>query len=58
MYLSEIHPSEMGKEEFVADFEYLFDFLRENYPYFDVKERMLGYDWLSFENHYMDRINT
>lgn len=57
MYLSDIQPSEMGIEEFVEDFEYLFNFIEDNYPFIDVKERMLGYNWLDFKNDYLARIN-
>lgn len=58
MYLSDIHPAEMGKAEFLEDFEYLYNFIRDNYPFIDVKERMLGYNWLDFKDSYLDRINA
>ena len=31
--------------------------MKENYPYFWVKERMNGYDWLDLFDHYNERIS-
>jgi len=58
MYLSDIQPNEMGKEEFLEDFEYLYNFIKDNYPFIKVKERMLGYNWLDFKDYYLARINA
>lgn len=38
---------ELTLEEKLEDFEYMYNVLRENHPYFEVKKRTLGYDWLS-----------
>ncbi|NHJ48224.1 MAG: hypothetical protein FK733_10600, partial [Asgard group archaeon] len=57
-YLSDIHPSEMGVEEFIEDFEFFYNLMKDNYHFFDVKERILGYDWLDFKEDYLARINA
>ncbi|MFW9922017.1 MAG: S41 family peptidase [Candidatus Thorarchaeota archaeon] len=58
MYLSDVNPYDMGKEEFLEDFEYFYQFIEDNYPYINVKERMLGYNWLDFKEEYLSRINA
>jgi hemoglobin-like flavoprotein len=36
-----------SKEEKLEDFNYLYNILKENYPYFEVLKRKYGYDWLA-----------
>lgn len=38
---------ELTTKEKLDDFEYMYNILKDNFPYFDVKKRTLGYDWLS-----------
>lgn len=38
------------------DFEYLYQILKENYPYFEVLKRQTGYDWLSHKNDFIEKI--
>ncbi|NHK31861.1 MAG: hypothetical protein FK730_10950 [Asgard group archaeon] len=58
LYVSDIQPNEMGKEEFLEDFMYLYNFIKDNHPFIYVKERMLGYNWLDFKDYYLARINA
>lgn len=39
--------TELTKEEKIEDFDYMYNILKDNYPYFDIEKRMYGYDWLS-----------
>lgn len=41
--------TELTKEEKIQDFNYMFNILKDNYPYFEIEKRMFGYDWLSKE---------
>lgn len=43
-------------EQKVADFEYLYGALRDNYPFFGVAERKYGVDWLAKYDDYMERV--
>ncbi len=36
----------------MQDFEYLYDVLEENYPFFKVNERLYGIDWLGNKRKY------
>lgn len=40
------------------DFNYLFNFIEENYPYLEMNKRMTGIEWLSKKNEYMDKIKN
>lgn len=39
-------------KEKLQDFEYLYDDLEKNYPFFKVNERLYGIDWLSNKRKY------
>ncbi|MFX1538698.1 MAG: S41 family peptidase, partial [Promethearchaeota archaeon] len=56
--INSINPSEMGVSEYLEDFEYFYNFIRDNYPYLSIKERMLGYNWLDFKDYYIERITN
>ncbi|MDR1197901.1 MAG: hypothetical protein LBK94_02660 [Prevotellaceae bacterium] len=45
-------------EQKVADFEYLYQVLSENYPFFGVAQRQHGIDWLSKKEEYTARIKS
>lgn len=56
--LKPIEPEDLSAEEWLEDFEYLYEFVKDNYPYLSVKERTHGYNWLDlrdeFENRFRD----
>jgi hypothetical protein len=56
--LNPIIPTDMGVEEYKEDFEYFYNMIRDNYPFIEIKERMLGYNWLDFKDIYMERLNN
>ena len=43
-------------EQKIADFEYLYAVLRDNYPFFGVAERKYGVDWLAKHDEYVERV--
>ena len=45
-------------EQKVADFEYLYGVLRDNYPFFGVAERKFGIDWLARHDEYVQRLRA
>lgn len=57
-------PREQGEmaaltaEQKVADFEYLYGVLRDNYPFFGVAERKFGIDWLARHDEYVERLKA
>ena len=56
--LNDIDPSDMGVDDFIEDFEFMYNFLAVNYPFFDLYERRLGYNWLDLKEGYLDRIKN
>lgn len=44
--------------EKVADFEYMYKILKENYPYFKVEIRESGYNWLAHKDEFMQEIEN
>ncbi len=43
-------------EQKLEDFDSLFNTLNESFPYFEVKERQYGFDWLGNKEEFIDRI--
>ena len=56
--INEIHPRDMTRKEWIEDFESFYDMMKENYPYFWVKERLLGYNWIDLRNKYLERLEN
>lgn len=48
--------TELTTEQKVEDFEYLYNILEENYPYFDVNKRTRNIDWLSNKDAYLQLV--
>ncbi|MCD8264603.1 MAG: hypothetical protein LUD02_11075 [Tannerellaceae bacterium] len=46
----------MNSEQKVKDFEYLYNTLKENYPYFGIAKRKHGTDWLAKKDEYLTLI--
>lgn len=44
--------AKLTKREKLKDFKYLYDTLKENYPFFKVNERLHGIDWLGNKRKY------
>lgn len=50
--ISELTPNQLTTEQKLEDFEYLYDIMEENYPFFEVKKRMINYDWLAHKEEF------
>ena len=51
------HP-QLSTEQKLEDFDYLFQTLKENYPYFGIAKRQHGVDWISFEDDFREQISN
>jgi hypothetical protein len=49
---------QLTQKEKLADFEYMYKILKENYPYFDVNKRLNDVDWLANKNDYISKIKA
>lgn len=49
----------LTQDEKVADFNYMYQILKDNYPYFEVNKRLNGgLNWLSNKENYIDTIKS
>lgn len=55
-YVSNIIVTQLTTEQKLEDLNYLYETMKENYPFFEVKKRMLGYDWLADKKEFERRI--
>lgn len=39
-------PDKLTMDQKLEDFEYMYNILKDNHPYFEVKKRIISYDWL------------
>ncbi len=46
-----LNDDELTPEKYLEDFEYMYQVLEENYPFFDVNKRHTGIDWLVKKIH-------
>lgn len=56
--INDINPEDMRVAEFIEDFEYMYNLLADNYPFFNVYERRMGYNWLDLKETYLNRISA
>ncbi len=45
-------------EQKVEDFEYLYNTLKENFPYFEMIKRKYGYDWLAHKQEFVEAVKA
>lgn len=45
------------KEDYISDFDYAYDVLKETYPYFEVNKKLSGVDWLANRDKYRAEIS-
>lgn len=50
--VAKVSPTQLTTEQKLEDFDYLYNTLKENYPYFEVRKRMIGYDWLAHKDEF------
>ena len=51
-------PKQLSTKEKIDDFNYMYNILKENYPYFEVNKRQNKVDWLNKKNDYISMIKT
>lgn len=49
---------QLSTEEKVADFQYMYNILKNNYPYFELNKRQHQTDWLSNKDFYLSEIKS
>ncbi|KYH35302.1 peptidase family S41 [Clostridium tepidiprofundi DSM 19306] len=47
---------QLTTEQKLEDFRYMYDILKDNYAYFDVKKRKNGYDWILYKKQFEQQI--
>jgi hypothetical protein len=50
--------AQSSMEEKLSDFEYMYKVLEENYPFFEVNNRLSGIDWLANKEKYINIIKA
>lgn len=50
--IQQVNPTQLTTEQKLQDFDYLYNTLKDNYPYFEVRKRMIGYDWLAHKDEF------
>lgn len=50
------HPQLTSKQK-IEDFDYMYNILKDNYPYFEVNKRLNGVDWLSKKQEYEKQVS-
>ena len=51
-------PKQLTQKEKLEDFEYMYNILKDNYPYFEVNKRLNGIDWLARKGQFIDDIKS
>lgn len=50
--------TQLSQEQKLSDFEYMYNILKENYPFFEVNKRVNNIDWLSNKEIYINEIKV
>ncbi|MGL5754615.1 MAG: S41 family peptidase [Paraclostridium sp.] len=50
--------NQLSTREKIADFQYLYNVIKDGYPYLDVNERRNNIDWLANKNEYITKIKN
>lgn len=51
-----INKNQLSKREKIKDFEYLYEVIKEGYPYLDVNKRLNNVDWIENKKEYLEKI--
>ncbi len=51
-------PNQLSQKEKLADFEYMYNILKENYPFFEVNKRINDVDWLAKKDTYVNMVKS
>ncbi len=55
--INPVDPADMGVEDWLEDFQFLYSYVENNYPYLDVKNRTHGFNWLDLKESFEDQIH-
>ncbi|WMT80874.1 S41 family peptidase [Terrisporobacter mayombei] len=59
IYNSETHADiSLTEQKKIEDFNYLYDTIKENYPFLEVNKRLNNVDWLSKKEEYLQKIKN
>lgn len=47
---------QMSAKQKLEDFDYAYDILRDNFPYFEIEKKKTGFDWLAHKKDFEDEI--
>lgn len=50
--IPDLSSDQMTMEQKLEDFDYLYNTMKQNYPYFELRKRMIGYDWLAQKDEF------
>lgn len=54
--LEERDRRDLSKEEYLEDFEFVYNTLKDYYPYFDINKKINNIDWLAKKEEYQDYV--
>lgn len=49
---------QLSAKEKSEDFEYAYNILKDNFPFFDTEKKMIGFDWLEHKKEFEDEIKN
>lgn len=55
---SSTQDSQLSTKEKVEDFEYMYETIKEGYPYLEVNKRLNNVDWLANKDEYLEQIKN
>lgn len=47
---------QLSEKQKLEDFDYAYDILRDNFPYFEIEKKKAGFDWLAHKKEFEDEI--
>lgn len=47
---------QLSAKQKLEDFDYAYDILRDNFPYFEIEKKKTGFDWLAHKKEFEDEI--
>lgn len=56
--LSQVKTNQLTTKEKIEDFEYMYDVIKNGYPYLDVNKRRNNVDWIENKDKYIKRIKN
>ena len=54
--IESIHPSEITNDHWIEDFNYLYQIMKDSFPFLPVKERILGFSLIGLKDNFLRRL--